>query len=156
MDLGTGGGGKKKALDAALNLVPFIDLMAVTIVFLIMSAVWTQLGRLNVATTGGHPEDSPPAPSVPVAIRLGDKTFAVTVGGAVVGNVTATRDTSGRLQLEELEKKLAEVRAQLPDQPAITVRAFDGLSYDDLVRVIDACVGTQFPSVSVEPLGEGA
>jgi biopolymer transport protein TolR len=35
MDLGTSGKGGKKSLDAALNLVPFIDLMAVTIVFLI-------------------------------------------------------------------------------------------------------------------------
>ena len=41
MDLGTGGKGKKKPLDAAINLVPFIDLMAVTISFLIMTAVWT-------------------------------------------------------------------------------------------------------------------
>ena len=46
MDLGTSKGGKK-ALDAAINLVPFIDLMAVTISFLIMTAVWTQIGRLQ-------------------------------------------------------------------------------------------------------------
>lgn len=156
MDLGTGGGGKKKALDAALNLVPFIDLMAVTIVFLIMTAVWTQLGRLNVATTGGHPEDSPPAPSVPVAIVLGDKTFALSVGNSVVANITVTRDDKGRLQIEALSKKLAEVKSQLPDQPAITVRPIDELSYDDLVRVIDTCVGNQFPAVSVEPPGSGA
>ena len=36
MDLGTGGKGKKKPLDTAINLVPFIDLMAVTISFLNM------------------------------------------------------------------------------------------------------------------------
>ncbi len=53
MDLGTSSKGGKKALDSAINLVPFIDLMAVLIVFLIMSAVWTQLGRLQVAQSGG-------------------------------------------------------------------------------------------------------
>jgi biopolymer transport protein TolR len=30
MDIGTHGSGKKKPLDATINLVPFIDLMAVT------------------------------------------------------------------------------------------------------------------------------
>ena len=52
MDLGGGGGKGKKPLDTTINLVPFIDLMAVTIVFLIMTAVWTQLGRLQVSQSG--------------------------------------------------------------------------------------------------------
>ena len=52
MDLGQGGKGGKKPLDTAINLVPFIDLMAVTISFLIMTAVWTQIGRLQVAQAG--------------------------------------------------------------------------------------------------------
>lgn len=50
LDLGGSGAVKgRRPLDAALNLVPFIDLMAVTIVFLIMTAVWTQVGRLQLA-----------------------------------------------------------------------------------------------------------
>ena len=52
MDLGKSGKGGKKPLDAAINLVPFIDLMAVTISFLIMTAVWTQIGRLQVSQAG--------------------------------------------------------------------------------------------------------
>lgn len=154
MDLGSGGGGKKKALDAALNLVPLIDLMAVTIVFLIMTAVWTQLGRLEVTqTVQAVPE--PVTPSVPVALALGERSFSLRVGGAVVANVSAQRDARGRLQLGELSAKLAEVKKQVTDQSAITLQAPDGLSYDDLVRVIDACVGSEFPSVSVEPLAAG-
>jgi len=38
--------GGKKPLDTVINLIPFIDLMAVTIAFFIMIAVWTQVGRL--------------------------------------------------------------------------------------------------------------
>ena len=55
MDLGGGKG--KKSLDVAINLTPFIDLMAVTISFLIMTAVWTQIGRLQVAQAGGPSTD---------------------------------------------------------------------------------------------------
>src|SRR3712207_8773826 len=41
------------------SLVPFIDLMAVTISFLIMTAVWTQIGRLQVSQAGGAAETPP-------------------------------------------------------------------------------------------------
>ena len=58
MDLGDGKG-PKKALDATINLVPFIDLMAVTISFLIMTAVWTQIGRLQVSGGGGDGDPTP-------------------------------------------------------------------------------------------------
>ncbi len=46
MDLGDGGKSKKKPLDTAINLVPFIDLMAVTISFLIKP----QFGRRSAAS----------------------------------------------------------------------------------------------------------
>jgi len=40
----------KKSLDAELNLVPFIDLLSCLISFLIVTAVWTQIAALKVAT----------------------------------------------------------------------------------------------------------
>ena len=57
MDLGTNGKSRKKPLDTTINLVPFIDLMAVTISFLIMTAVWVQIGRLQISSNG-TPTDS--------------------------------------------------------------------------------------------------
>ena len=48
----TGKGGKK-ALDAELNLVPFIDLLSCCIAFLLITAVWTQIAGLQVASSGG-------------------------------------------------------------------------------------------------------
>ena len=67
MDVGVSHKGGRKPLDAALNLVPFIDLMAVTIVFLIMTAVWTQLGKLTVSQQGGAGEAT--STSVPIHAR---------------------------------------------------------------------------------------
>ena len=151
MDLGAGGKGKR-SLDAALNLVPFIDLMAVTIVFLIMSAVWTQLGRLQVSQAGGHDErvdDRPPQP--PVNVLLATTGLKLSVAGVESGAFPVARDERGRLSLDALTKKLEDVKAQLPDQPALTIATEDGVAYDDLVRVIDACVASRFPSVTVQP-----
>lgn len=153
MDLGGSGKGKR-SLDAALNLVPFIDLMAVTIVFLIMSAVWTQLGRLQVAQGGAHGEPVPDVPTQPpVTLLLSASGLKVSVAGVETASFPAARDERGRLSLEALGKKLDELKGQLPDQPAVTIDTEDGIAYDDLVRVIDTCVASRFPSITVQPIG---
>jgi biopolymer transport protein ExbD len=42
-----GGGGKRKSLDSEINMIPMIDLLMVTISFLLITAVWTQMARIN-------------------------------------------------------------------------------------------------------------
>lgn len=151
MDLGGGGKGKRP-LDTTINLVPFIDLMAVTIVFLIMTAVWTQLGRLQVAQAGSEPDSATSDPTQPpVTLELTEKDLRLSVGGAALEPVALIRDARGRLDLGVLAKRLAEVKRELPEQNAITVRAEDAVRYEDLVRVIDLCVGEKFPAVTVSP-----
>jgi chloride channel protein, CIC family len=84
MDLGTGGKGKKKPLDTAINLVPFIDLMAVTISFLIMTAVWNQINRLTVSQSGG-PNENPAPPdtkTLPLNLIVSEKGFTISSGGS--------------------------------------------------------------------------
>ena len=156
MDLGTSGKGGKKSLDAALNLVPFIDLMAVTIVFLIMSAVWTQLGRLQVSQAGqSEGTDPPPPPSLPITLLITEKDLKLTVGGSQLDPLPITRDDKGRIDVDKLMGKLKELKTQQPDQSAITLSTEDAVKYEDLVRLIDTVVadGTNplFPSVSVSP-----
>src|SRR4051812_41851415 len=62
MDLGGVGSRGKKPLDAVINLVPFIDLMAVTIAFLLITAVWSQAGAQPVSAPGkgGGKDDEAP------------------------------------------------------------------------------------------------
>jgi biopolymer transport protein ExbD len=42
------GGGGKRGLDFEINLVPFIVLLCCIISFLLVTAVWTQLGKLDL------------------------------------------------------------------------------------------------------------
>jgi biopolymer transport protein ExbD len=46
VDVGGGGNGKR-AVDQEINMVPFIDLLLVTISFLLITAVWSSMARLN-------------------------------------------------------------------------------------------------------------
>jgi biopolymer transport protein ExbD len=47
VDVGGGGGGKRKSLDSEINMIPMIDLLMVTISFLLITAVWTHMARIN-------------------------------------------------------------------------------------------------------------
>lgn len=153
MDLGGGGGKGKKPLDTTINLVPFIDLMAVTIVFLIMSAVWTQLGRLQVSQQGQNADDTPPpdVKTLPITVLITEHELKVSVGGAPGETIPMTRDEKQRLDVVKLTDQLKKLKLDQPDQNAITLSTEDAVKYEDLVRVIDACIGSQFPSVSVSP-----
>lgn len=153
MDLGGGSKGKKP-LDTTINLVPFIDLMAVTIVFLIMTAVWTQLGRLQVSQSGQNASEEQQQDQnqlQPVTLLITEKELKLSVGGAQLDPIPITRDDKQRVDVARLIDKLKELKTQQPEQNAITVSTEDNVKYEDLVRVIDTCIGGQFPSVSVSP-----
>jgi len=150
MDLGNSGKGGKKPLDTPINLVPFIDLMAVTISFLIMTAVWNQIGRLQVSQGGDSGEATEQQDkTVPVTLLVSDTEFKLTAGPTEYGTIAITRDAKQRLEVVKLQEKLKEVRGALPDQNAITVQATDLVKYEDLVRIIDECIGAGLPNVSV-------
>ncbi len=151
MDLGTGGKGGKKPLDAAINLVPFIDLMAVTISFLIMSAVWTQVGRLQVSSSGpSDPSTEEQEQIDPITLRLSGTELRLTVGQADWGVIPTPRDPlTKKLDASALLPKLKEARAQVPKQTTIIVETTDEVRYEDLVKVIDESRGAEFENVSV-------
>ena len=56
-----GDGGGKRGLNPEVNLVPFIDLLSVCICFLLVSAVWLQVGSVQVKQALGTvaPENPP-------------------------------------------------------------------------------------------------
>ena len=47
VDVGGGGGKGRRSLDSEINMIPMIDLLMVTISFLLITAVWTHMARIN-------------------------------------------------------------------------------------------------------------
>ncbi len=117
----------KRPLDTEINVVPFIDLMAVTIAFLLITAVWTQTGSLPASRAGGTPgetvEDSR-------ELRLTAKGVSLGAGPVVT---------------------LAELEHQLAGTHSVVITTDDDVAYDDLIRVIDTCRAARVEGVSVSP-----
>lgn len=57
VDVGGGGKGGRKSLDSEVNMIPFIDLLMVTISFLLITAVWSHLARINADAAVPGPPD---------------------------------------------------------------------------------------------------
>jgi hypothetical protein len=93
--IATGGGGRKP-LDHDLNMVPMIDLLMVTIAFLLVTAVWSHMNRLEgSAQVPGSIGDVPPVHvrSLHVDMRPADR-FVLSwhEGQAVTKSVDVPRE----------------------------------------------------------------
>ena len=148
----TGKGGKK-ALDAELNLVPFIDLLSCCISFLLITAVWTQIAGLQVASSGGPPDQQKQESTIDVKLLLTDKGYSLTMAGAQIDIPKVNgKDGTPSYDRKTLDEKLKTLKASLPDQSAITVQPEDAVAYSDLVETVDTCMGQQLRNVTVAPM----
>jgi biopolymer transport protein ExbD len=149
-----GGGGRKarRSLDATLNVVPAIDLLACCISFLLFTAVWTQVSRLQVAPIGtGAPEEKAQK-TLTVTLTVGQRGYVLATSAAPPLEIPVAgkgADGAPQYDLKALAERLKKLKSDFPDQSAVTVAADDAVIYSDLVHTIDACIGAGLANVSV-------
>ena len=154
----TGGKGGKKPLDADLNLVPFIDLLCCTISFLLITAVWTQLARINVNQKGEGKAGEPTAEVQPqqlkITVVIDETGYKLSTGAGDSTNIpkkdTTTYDTG---KLRELLQDLK--RAHL-DKNDVHVASADQVHYEYIVQVMDVCLDAKFQDISLTDVGAAA
>jgi biopolymer transport protein ExbD len=99
VDVGGGGGGKRKSMDSEINMIPMIDLLMVTISFLLITAVWTHMARINAdAQVPGPPrpdveqEKTEPEKQLNIEMRDEDKFVLVwKQGSTTVDSIDVVR-----------------------------------------------------------------
>lgn len=98
VDVGGGGKGGRRSLDSDINMIPFIDLLLVTISFLLITAVWTHMARINAdAQVPGPPREVEPEKVEPekqlhVEMRSPDKFVLIwKQSGTVISTVDVPR-----------------------------------------------------------------
>src|SRR4029077_7095111 len=99
VDVGGGGKGKRKSLDSEINMIPMIDLLMVTISFLLITAVWSHMARLNAdAQVPGPPRPDQemnkvePEKQLHIEMRSADKFVLIwKQAGTVISTVDVPR-----------------------------------------------------------------
>jgi biopolymer transport protein ExbD len=147
--------GGKKALDATINLVPFIDLLSCCISFLLITAVWTQLARMDVTQKSKAPsgavEDNP-TPKVQLTLFINKDGY------------TFTKSTGERQEIEmkgedydyvKLSDVLLQAKKDHADQDDLTIKAEDTVIYNKIIKTMDVALSAKFPNISLTDKGAG-
>lgn len=112
-----GGGGGKRQVNQEINMIPFIDLLMVTIAFLLITAVWITFSRMNAnAQIPGPPnpeeEVTPQTPEKVLHLHINDSDFALVwkQGATVVSETRVTKPemTGEIVKYADLATKLGE------------------------------------------------
>lgn len=151
------GKGGKKSLDASINLVPFIDLLSCCISFLLITAVWTQLARIDVTQKGGgaagSAEEKPQEKQVQLTLFMDSKdgyTFKKSTGEEV-----SIPLKNGDYDLVRLGEVLANAKREHPDKNDITVKASDTVVYNKIIATMDVALSSKFPDIGLADSGGG-
>jgi biopolymer transport protein ExbD len=146
MVTGGGGGGRgRKALDAELNMVPMIDLLMVTIAFLLVTAVWSHMSRLEGSAMVGGPERIDPPPprtnTLHVDMRPTDRyVLSWRDGQYVVRSRDVPRDGASlaRAMGEEWRSSGVHTAPTDVDRDQAVLHTADDTPFSEMVAVMDA------------------
>lgn len=149
-----GGHGGKKSVDHSIPLVPFIDLLLCCVMFLLVTAVWNQLARINAnQQQPGQPQmDTPPPeePQIKLILQVQNTGYVL---ATTAGERTEIPKNGDAFDVEELVKKLKERRELEPNRKDLTIAPEDGVHYEDVVKAMDVVVGEGYEAMS---LSDGA
>jgi biopolymer transport protein ExbD len=145
-----GGGDRKKPLSADLNLVPYIDLLTCMVAFLLITAVWTQLARLEVQQRGQGELDSPAVvDEMRIAVAVHEGGFNLIVASDQKPIPLKGDGAGGALDYARLEDELRTVKRLYPDKRDVQIISGDAVVFDKLVKTMDAVMSAGFPAVSL-------
>ena len=149
-----GQGGRKSNVE--LNLVPFIDLMSVCIIFLLITAVWTQVSMIQLGSsiyskkTSEEPVIPPPFSEVVLRVDVLPEGFRLLIG-TDLSSIPKLAD--GNYDKDRLIALLEEVKKRYPDKVDGVASVRDNVYYKHLIEAMDSLLIAGFPQVSITTTG---
>jgi biopolymer transport protein TolR len=162
--------GRRRSLDAEINLVPFIDLLSMCICFLLMTAVWMEIGGVNVKQLVGTEAPAQANASYELDVkylnpqlmevnlkRAGQKNLNFQINGFTnEDRLVKLRDTIRSFASQTLKTNssvdLKTQLAQIITVGRITTKA--GVTYGEIVTVMDTLRDLGIVSLGLVPVRE--
>ncbi len=147
----------KKHLDFELNLIPFIDLLSTLICFLLITAVWMQIGALNVKqAVGGQPaSETEKKPTAWIFMEKdGSVTFDVRDSSALASSLkkSTVPAKEGKIDLEIVSKLASDLRTVDPGLKTALIQPKADTSYEDIIDLMDTVKKAGLGDLGVVPL----
>ena len=147
----TGGKAGKKSVNADLNLVPYIDLLTCMVAFLLITAVWSQLARLEAHQKGQGQagEETPPEKIVKLVVVVNGEGFNLVAGD----DQQPIPKRGDQYDFEKLGNELKKFKDTHPDKSDIQIASEDTIKFETLVKTMDVALTNRFNDTSLIDAG---
>ena len=146
-------GSDKKNIAIELNLVPFIDLMSVCIIFLLITAVWTQVSMIQLGSSfysqqSKVAELKEPSPHSDILffVNVLPTGFEIRIGKE---RTHIPLDAQNKYNGKDLLKEVKKVKVIYPEKINATVAARDYVKYEHIITAMDVLLNGGFPEVVI-------
>lgn len=146
----TGGGhGDRKSVNQEIPLVPFIDFLLCCVMFLLVTAVWNQLARIETRnelvgeTLAG--DEEPPAIRR-LLVRADGYTLVIGDESRVIPRLGSELDRA------ELARSLRALVQADPRRDDLVVEPADGVRYLEIVEAMDTSLDAGLSRMSLSPI----
>jgi biopolymer transport protein TolR len=171
--IGAGGHGGKRPVDTEIHLVPFIDLLCSLISFLLMTAVWSQISRLELKNGSDAPPDQQTPPpeekKMMLKVHIHDKGFTVVeqstdveiqipcTSGGDCYRVELRANAQGKQVPEltshfdyaKLQTTLETEKAKYTNQKDVSIVLGDKIPYNEMIKTMDTCLVIGLDGISL-------
>lgn len=147
---------RKKHLDFEINLIPCIDLLSVCICFLLLTAVWLNVGSVNVkqAVGGQSVAETEKKPLLWVILGNGGDLSVDVQGSRLPSNIRKLKvaGSQGQIQFEELQKVLTQMKTAIPELVTALVQPQAQSEYEQIILLMDEFKKAGLTDLGVAPL----
>lgn len=143
------GGDRGATVD--LNLVPIIDLMSVCIIFLLITAVWTQVSMIQIGSSiygkknSDEKLEKPPKVEIPFRLDVRTDGYRLIIGRQEM----SFPKVNGAYDQERLTAEVKKIKELYPEKGDAVITVMDELPYESLIGGMDALLVAGFPEISV-------
>ena len=146
---------KKKDVNFEINLLPVISLLAVCISFLLLTAVWVQIGTLNVKQALGDSSSLTERETPAVWVILGN------TGDVIfqLKNIDHKRKKQirfmgkgSKVNWKQIEAFTGSLRKSVPNLSTALVFPDRLTAFDDVIKTVDLLKRSEISDVGIAPL----
>ncbi len=150
--------GRKKSTNFELNLVPFIDVLSTCICFLLVTAVFINLGSFHVSqAVGSEKNQQAEKPQGTVTVSLGgrgDIRFEVkdVKGLGRSQSLTTITGDQGKVNFKRTEEWIKAFTSRYTDVKTVLIMPNPSSKYDDLIQLMAQFKASAMDQIGIAPL----
>jgi biopolymer transport protein TolR len=144
----------KRNMNFELNLIPFIDVLSTCICFLLVTAIFINLGSFHVnQAIGSASTQSKDKPEGSVSVSLGDNgAIRFDVKDVKGAGAMTLEGNGGRIDFSRTDAWIKNFAARYAEVKTVLLMPNPRSKYDDLIQLMAQFKASQMDQIGIAPL----